>query len=282
MKRDEKTAVFAAPNPRIGVQVLAVGVWHEKEFGVAQDQIAEAAAWQVAGNLGDAGECLRVGKTIPELILLAQPLPGQYRQNDIDRLQSLAPLARIVIVAGSWCEGGLRSGIQLSGVLRLYWHEFAHWWKSAHARVEAGLCPPWSLPIDDLQAGRSLPSFSGSRATMADALVAINAKDFSVYETLSAALEQIGVATIWIQPGREVELTEKVSAGIWDGGQLDREELERLANFCGQIRSHEGVVVALLDYPRVEHFAQSQEAGAATVFGKPYVVDELFAALGLL
>jgi len=269
------------PSSPVRVQVLAVGPWHEKEFQLAQSQIAGAAAWQTAADVGDASESLRAGETAPELILLAQPLPGQYGQKDIDHLQALAPLARIVLVVGSWCEGGLRSGIQLSGVLRLYWHEFAPWWKSAQARVASGLCPPWSLPIDNLQAGRSIPNFDESRpaATESGELVAINTKDFSVYESLAAALAQIGMAASWIQPAQEVKLTEKVSVGIWDGSQLDPAELDRLTTFCGQIRSHEATVVALLDYPRVEHFALAKEAGAAAVLGKPYVVDELLAAL---
>jgi len=269
------------PSSPVRVQVLAVGPWQDKEFQLAQDQIAEAAAWQTATDVGEASKSLQAGETAPELILLAQPLPGQYAQKDIDHLQALAPLARIVVVVGSWCEGGLRSGIQLSGVLRLYWHEFAPWWKSAQARVAAGLCPPWSLPIDNLQAGRSMPNFDASRpaATESGELVAINTKDFSVYESLAAALAQIGLAASWIQPAQEVKLTEKVSAGIWDGSQLDPAELDRLTTFCGQIRSHDAAVVALLDYPRVEHFALAKEAGAGAVFGKPYVVDELLAAL---
>jgi len=260
------------------VQVLAIGPWQEKEFGLAKAPLEEAAAWQTAANLDQAEKNLETEETTPELILLAQLLPGRYRQPHIDRLQALAPLARIVIVAGSWCEGGLRTDIQLTGVLRLYWHEFALWWKSAQTRVAAGLYPPWSLPADNPQSGRSLPCIQTEGPTL-DAPVAVNAKDFAVYESLSAALGPLGIATCWIQPVRQVDLKQKVSAGIWDGSQLDEEELRRLTDFCCQVRSHDAPVVALLDYPRVEHIAQAQNAGASAVFGKPYVVDELLAAL---
>ncbi|NOY30480.1 MAG: hypothetical protein GXP28_09990 [Planctomycetes bacterium] len=272
--------------PCTSVQVLAIGPWQEKEFRLALAPIEEATAWQTVSDLNQAEKNLQTGETTPELILLAQPLPGRYRQRHVDRLQSLAPLARIVIVAGSWCEGGMRTGIQLTGVLRLYWHELAPWWKSAQTRVAAGLCPPWSLPADNPQAGRyllgigllgiGLPCIK-SKSPAFDSPVAINAKDFSVYESLSAAMEPLGIATLWVQPARRVD--QKVSSGIWDGSQLDEKELQRLTDFCSQVRSHDATVVALLDYPRVEHVAQAQSAGASAVFGKPYVVDELLAAL---
>jgi len=257
------------------VQVLAVGPWQDREFRFPTDSIEAAAAWQAASNLDQACERLEASETPPELILIAQSLPSQLRQKQIDKLQALAPLARIVVVAGSWCEGGFRSGVQLTGVLRLYWHEFALWWKSAQMRVEAGLCPPWSLPLDHPHAGRSMPHVQVDWPTVSDPVV-ISAKDFEVYESLSAALKPFGMATLWMQPARQVKLKQKVSGGIWDGSQLDEEELQRLSDFCRQVDSN---VVALLDYPRVEHIAQAQEAGATTVLGKPYVVDELVEAL---
>jgi len=257
------------------VQVLAVGPWQDREFRLATDSIEAAAAWQTASNLDQAYECLETSETPPELILLAHSLPSQLRQQQIDKLQALVPLTRIVVVAGSWCEGGFRSGVQLTGVLRLYWHEFAIWWKLAQTRVEAGLCPPWSQPLDHPQAGRSMPHIRADWPTIAEP-VAISAKDFAVYESLSAALEPFGMATVWMQPARNVQLQQKVAGGIWDGSQLDEKELQRLSDFCSQVKSN---VVALLDYPRVEHIAQAREVGATTVLGKPYVVDELVEAL---
>jgi len=278
IKNGNNATAIASLTRSTRVQVLAIGSWQEKEFRLAIAAIEEAATWQTVADLHQAEENLRTEEATPELILLAQPLPGHYRQQHIDRLQALAPLARIVIVAGSWCEGGLRTDIPLSGVLRLYWHELAPWWKSAQTRVQAGLCPPWSLPADNPQAGRSLPAVKTNGPAL-DAPVAIHAKDFSVYESLAAAMGPRGIATLWIQPARRVDLKQKVSSGIWDGSQLDEEELKQLTDFCSQVAQHDAPVVALLDYPRVEHFAQAKNAGASAVFGKPYVVDELLAAL---
>ena len=62
------------------------------------DRIDTAAAW------------LAVTTESPHQIVLAAAYPGQFLDADINRLRCLAPLARIINVAGSWCEGEPRSG----------------------------------------------------------------------------------------------------------------------------------------------------------------------------
>ena len=270
-------------------QVLFVGNWQGREFVAATSGLPDACDWPCAAAIDEACDLLRNCQQPPELIFLAQPLPGIYCQADIDRLQQLVPLTRIVVVVGSWCEGELRTGSPPSGVIRLYWYDFSSWWHAAIRRRDAGLCPPWSLPLDHVQAGRwspandfvpsKVPSKSSSLLS-----VMIDAADFSVYETLSTALNNFGILSHW--QGREENTTPAASttpsttptttAGIWDGGQLGARELKHLTNFCRQTN---GPVIALLDFPRLEHFEKSQAAGAAAVFAKPYIVEEIVTAL---
>ncbi len=255
-------------------QVLAVGPWQQQEFRLATAQIETREAWQTLANINQACETLEAAEVPPELVLLAQPLPGSYHQKHIGQLQVLVPLTRIVVVSGSWCEGGMRTGIKLTGVLRLYWHEFGPWWTLAQKSFEAGLCPPWSVPLDGPQAGRVAPNLNPASHPL-DFPVAICAADYSVYETLAAALTAYDLNTAWTPPTQKIGPDQKFSAGIWDGGQLSPQELVSLTNFSRQLQLHNAPVVALLDYPRVEHVEQIQKAGAAMVLGKPYVVDEL-------
>ena len=60
----------------------------------------------------------------PEVIVLLQTRPGSIRQFDVERLHCLAPLARLMVVAGPWCEGELRSGRPIQGVTRILWHQW--------------------------------------------------------------------------------------------------------------------------------------------------------------
>ncbi len=291
------------------VSVLAVGDWNKREFALAIAEVADAKSWQTAANVESANQlllslaqnqaediqlslaaqqtgaeqptrlkmCSKTGGTPPELIVLAQSIPGEFRQSDIDRLSDLAPLARIIVVAGTWCEGEMRTGSRLAGTLRLYWYEFAPWWRAALRNLAAGLCPPWSLPLDNPQAGRGI-SNTHNVPKPPTGTVLVDAADYAVFESLSSALASFGINAAWTRHDDPTRFPKHIAAGIWDGGQLNRQELAHLTSFCQKIQAH-GKVVALLDFPRVEHIEQTRAAGAAAVFGKPYLVDEVVAAL---
>ncbi len=275
-------------------QTLLVGDWQQREFATASAGIPDALDGppNIAANIDEACDILRHCQQPPELIFLAQPLPGLYRQNDIERLQQLVPLTRLVIVAGTWCEGELRTGTPPNGVIRLYWYELASWWQANIRRRDAGQCPLWSLPLDNAQAGRWSSGSDLSRNLSSDLScdlskggsllsVLIDAADYAVYETLSATLGEQNILTSWQSPSwhrhdENATQAATATAGIWDGGQLGDLELTRLTHFSRQV---DGPVIALLDFPRVEHIQQAQAAGAFTVFAKPYIVEEMVAAL---
>ncbi len=259
--------------------VLAIGDWHHREFAKPAATLSGSCVWSQVATIDQACGLLSNCLQPPELIFLAQSLPGQIRQQDVDRLQQQVPLARLVLVAGTWCEGELRTGTPPSGVIRLYWYELATWWQAAIRRQNAGLCPLWSLPLDHAQAGRWSSELLRSPPIGAISSVLIDAADYSVYETLSDALATYTIQSHW--NGRDIIAPIPIkaaptTAGIWDGGQLSSRELARLTHFCQQTN---GLILALLDFPRVEHIKQTRAAGAAAVFAKPYIVEELVAAI---
>jgi len=249
-------------------RVLTIGPWQQREFAAAVADIPAARAWPTVTNIRAACDLLTDSEQPPELIFLAQPPPGLYRQADIDHLQQLVPLARLVVVAGTWCEGELRTGTLPTGTIRLYWYELASWWQAALRRRSAGLCPLWSLPLDHPLAGRYSSEILKPTPTPSESAILIDTADFAVYETLAAALSAYGLNCY---PSRG-EPTSIVTAGIWDGGQLSKREVQRLTKFCRRVP---GRVIALLDFPRVEHIQQAQAAGATALVAKPYVVEEV-------
>ena len=56
------------------------------------------------------------------------------------------PLARIVGLLGSWCEGEVRSGRPWPGAMRIYWHQWPGRWHAELDRLR-GACPIWGLPL---------------------------------------------------------------------------------------------------------------------------------------
>ncbi len=266
------------PRCETAVDVLLAGPWNVGEFADLLSSLSVSHGWQRASNCGEVAALLAETKFAPELILLADPLPGTHPQSDVELLRQAAPLARLVVVAGTWCEGELRTGTPLTGVLRLYWYELPGWWASAMNMVQQGACPPWSQPFEGPAAGRTL---DGSQMAHSG-IIAIDCKLISTWEALSAALKNFGADCHWTRRGELGQLPSHVAAGIWDGGQLEPLEVERLTKFAQAIRECGGVVIALLDFPRREHLDLVREAGCHAVLGKPYVVDELVSRIAAL
>jgi len=259
-----------SPKPR----VLAVGPWEESEFAVVGSELPETSHWHTAESLGEARERLRQLPST-DLLLLAQPRPGYYRQSELDRLQSESPLVRTVVVAGSWCEGELRTGQPLQGALRIYWHELPRWWQAALRKLAAGEAPPWSQPLDGPAVGRWEPADDSPSTT--SGIVVVDTPDVAVLKTLEGVLSMHGLSTVWHREGNVA--TDSPIGAIWDGGQLGRAELHQLSQFCNTVATKNIPIVVLLDFPRAEHWQQILDAGATAMFGTPFDVAELVRVL---
>lgn len=271
--------------PHAMPSLIAVGPWELTEFAAVRREVDPRGEWPCAATLGDVVRAIAAGGTPPELILLAQPRPGVDDPEALEELRRTAPLTRVIVVAGAWCEGELRTGRPLPGVVRLYWYELAPWWRAACAAIARGATPAWSAPLDEPRAGQmsayiatpvggnELPVSGNERGA-----IAVDAVDFAVFETLAEALSPWGWRCEWMprhRPqlcGHELASPAPV-AGIWDGGQLSDHELASLTAFAAATRP--APVVALLDFPRVEHFAAVQAAGGAATLAKPYQVAHL-------
>jgi hypothetical protein len=255
--------------------VWFVGAWELDEFVHVREIIETLPQAVNLATLEDAAAAAD-NATPPEVLLLAQARPGCIAQSSVDAFQVAAPLTRIVIVAGTWCEGERRSGHPLVGAVRLYWHEVPGWWRCNLALRVAGLTPDWSRPGDTSGAsvapGRSTPQVDAPFGT-----VAIDSIDIATFEAIGDALRAFGFNSIWTPRGRGV--TAGACAAIWDGGQLDRSECQALASLRARLDGPGVPIVALLDYPRAEHIAQAQARGASVVLGKPYSVVSLFLEL---
>lgn len=264
---------------------IAAGPWQDAEFAIVRAEIDADPTWETVPTLRAVVDRIATSEP-PELVLLAQSHPGADDQTDVERLRKLAPLTRVIVIAGSWCEGELRTGRPLTGVVRLYWYEFAAWWQAALRRLDDGETPPWTEPLTNLRAGEAirLEATSGGESLVyrADApVIAVDTTDYAAFEALSGGMNGLGWSCVW-QPRHRPTLRDESdashlapTAGIWDGGQLDAEEHENLAAFCRRLKAHNAPVVTLLDFPRVEHVEQSHSAGAAALLAKPYQLAAL-------
>jgi hypothetical protein len=209
-----------------------------------------------------------VSHAAPEVILAAESRPGMVNRGEFERLRRSAPLAGVVSLCGSWCEGETRTGRPLAGATRLYWYEFPGWWRRQLGLRAAGRCPEWARADDFGLRNADFGLESGGN-------VLVSAPDFDSAEAISAALVPAGYRANWYRTGCELPSV----PGIWLGGQLSDTELDELAAFCLVAAP----VVALVDFPRRDRYEAALAAEAATVLGKPWsnlmLVSELQRAI---
>jgi hypothetical protein len=227
----------------------------------------------------------------PELVVIAQSRPGEFSRRDLEAIQRCWPLAGIVTIAGTWCEGELRTGKPWPGIRRLYWYEFPAWWQQQLALRSGGRCPEWLRPTADLF--RTPPVFVspyknhtpiGSRPPLQYAahgagLIVLCTQYFSMADTLADVLSRCGFATIWHRPGQPSPFVRGSTAAVWDGGQLDDCEACDLREFCRRFARDSTPVVALLDFPRRDQIELARQLGASAVLGKPWINRDLLTVI---
>ena len=138
------------------LSILLVGDTGRPEFREAS--VALAAQGRVARfpTAEAAAAALSDGAVVPEVIVLAQAYPGQFSHEAVDRLRRAAPLARVLGLLGSWCEGEMRTGRPWPAAIRTYWHQ---WLPRCSRELEClarGECSAWGLPVTATEEERML------------------------------------------------------------------------------------------------------------------------------
>lgn len=252
--------------------VLLIGDTRRREFRRARASLDDAARVREAPDAEEAEVLLAGGRFLPEVIVVAQSHPGQFSARQIDRLRRLAPLARVLALLGSWCEGEVRTGNPWPAVIRVYWHQWLPCWRQELARLRQGECPAWGLPVTASEEDRLLASAEAPAPTR-EGLIAICSPCFEMQDWLAAACRGRGYSTEWIRPHRPTTLRD-TTAAIFDATDCRGEELDQLKRFAAV--SGEAPVLALLDFPRIEDEDLALAAGAVAVLAKPLLLEDLF------
>lgn len=254
------------------ISILLVGQADRSEFREARSALD--ALGRVTGfpEAEAALAALTEAEVAVDLIVVAQAFPGQFSHRAIDRLRRLAPLARVLGLMGSWCEGEMRTGRPWPGAIRIYWHQWLSRSIGEFGRIQRGECSAWGLPLTATEEERLLLA-ADQPEPKRQGLIAIHTQPPQMQDWLSAALRRRGYSTVWLRPPRPARV-EGPSAAIFDGTDCHGQQLEQLRHLAGML--HPAPVVALLDFPRIEDHRRAGAAGAAAVVSKPLHLDDLF------
>ena len=228
-------------------------------------------------------------------MVVAQAFPGEFSNQAIDRLRRLAPLARVLGLMGSWCEGEMRSGSPWPATVRTYWHQWPARCNRQLRRLTMGESCSWALPATATEeerlladasqhSGADIPvcpseSIGGRQECLphrCQGLVAICSQSREMADWLSAACRSRGFVTLW-QRDSAFARVEGATAGIFDAGDFSDDECESLQRFVSALRP--APVVALLSFPRIEDHRRALSAGASAVLSKPLMVEDLLESL---
>jgi hypothetical protein len=247
-------------------RVRLVGEFMHPDFGDAMSLLCATA--QIMN--GPEKSC--------ELVVVTQGRPGCVSGQAIELLRREAPLAGVVALLGTWCEGETRTGRPWPGVERIFWYDFPAWWRSQLALRTAGSCPDWVRFAGDSRHSPIRNPKSEIR-NRRQGLVVLNTPVRDTAHALIDCLHPHGYATVWRQPGRSCGIVRGATVGIWDGGQLNDREEESLAAFCSELARDAAPVIALLDFPRRDRCDRARELGAAAILGKPWLSADLLTTI---
>lgn len=253
------------------VNILVVGDVYRSEFREARRAMDACGEVAEAADIDAACAVLADGERAFDVIVLATAYPGQFSSEAVDRLRRLAPLGRVVALLGAWCEGEVRSGHPLPGVIRVYWHQWEQRLGWEAARWGDGVRCSWGLPATAGEEERVL-ALAEEPIPQRSGLIAVCSQEHAIGDWLCAVCRRAGHTTVWLRPGDPLR-DAKPTAGIFDASDQPRqyEELRRFADAL-----HSAPVVALIGFPRIEERDQARTAGAASVLSKPLLMEDLF------
>lgn len=251
--------------------VLCVGRMNRSEFHDVLPSFREWGTVLAAPDARAALAKLADASLTPDVIVFAQSYPGEFADEQVDEFRRIAPLARLVAVLGTWCEGEMRSGTPWSGAVRVYWHQ---WKPHCHLELEHLLAGPeslWSLPSTACEEERCL-ALSARRHDQGAGMVDIVTEQYDVFALLAAACRDRGYEPHWRRAHDEPQ-ADAPAVVLFDSAGEMGDELTRFR----QLRIERNVIVVVLaDFPRIADCERFVRAGATAVLSRPFFWDDLF------
>jgi hypothetical protein len=254
--------------------ILFVGNTAHPEFRGTVRWLERRGPLAVAVDIPQACHWLGVRRMPARLVLLAQSVPGQFTTRDVERIHSAAPLARTILLLGSWCDGETCSGRPVPGSIRLFWHDAVPQLESELAKA-GRTGGKWSLPRTATQA-ELLDLTCRPIRNRQTGLVIVAARSQTTYEGLGDALLQAGYASSWLRPDG-AHFTHGAALAVWDDSSRDAGPPLSLAEFSKRMSGTP--VIALLSFPRQGDLRRAHAEGAAAILAKPFSLESLLAQL---
>ena len=242
-----------------------VGNWESPDFAPAADWLSShAECRQIDPNSTEAGSDLA-----PAAVVVVQSRPGEFSKAEVAQLQAAAHGALVLVVAGPWCEGELRSGTPLTGVTRIEWRR----WKCGFEAELAPLLQPaaerqqpqYSLPSDMQLIARNLRAVRRVKPEVDTAVVCTDS--LPLFESLADSLSQFRIRAR--RAASDGDLLASAKLILYDGWP----QFE-CASAAAAMPS-DGRKLLLLDWPRPADAQRAKDAGIHEIISLPFLLSDL-------
>jgi hypothetical protein len=209
---------------------------------------------------------------VPDLIVLMSVRPSEHTASSVERLQNLAPMARVVGLLGSWCEGESRTGHPWPAVPRIYWHRWQSWFDRELTLLAAGRCGTLSLPITAIDEERLLhlaavPSAGGNASR---GKIVLHSPSREMTAMLAEFCCSLGFEAVSLD---DCDSGATPTIGIFDIEVCHESALTELRQQAARWPALQWIV--LMGFPRPEDQRRAREAGASIMVSKPLLLAEL-------
>jgi hypothetical protein len=254
------------------LDLFFVGDASDPHFHVVVEWLRTSARLRILATIDDAVREVKQRGACPAVVIVGQSRRGQFSQHDVERLVSGAPLARVVVIGGSWCEGELRSGNPVAGVHRLAWHGARSIVERELVALAAGRASDWSWPPVAVSAAGA----ASDSKQMGTGLVVVHSMSAVMAESLSMALFDAGFKTATLDP-LQLRSVLGADAIVWDVSTHHHRAEAQWQTLRDQFPNVP--VAALCGFPRPEDLTHWRSLGVAAVLAKPLLVADLAAAV---
>jgi hypothetical protein len=261
---------------------LVIGDLSSAEFAGARTALAaQGTKIEYATTIEQACEQIDRQAGSPAWIVIVQSRPGLWSAADVESLSCRAPLARMVALLGSWCEGETRTGMPWPGVVRSYAHQWTPRFTRTLTEIDRGRASgAWFLPPTASEAERLGAESETELSHEPAARVTISSPDRAMAEMLAALCVRTGRQVTKVLPGAEI--SGDCDALILDMSSYGCEIEVAVAEVSrGRAAVPQASIILLLHFPRSGDVAQLQVAGATHVLGMPVLVEDLSTCLAV-
>ena len=249
--------------------VLFVGRINDPAWKDQMQWLRESSELVCCATVAAAEKWLSDTRRFPGIVVFGQPRRDYFNAAQIQRLVKRLPMARLVSLEGSWCEGAARSGRPYDGLQRCYWYQFQP--RMAH------LLGPGSLASGNRTQTEHERAIDASRQPLprGTGLLGIAARSLVTYEAINDACRLAGYRTSWLRPG-----TMDVPMGL-RAIIADTREVSEAEELLGQLPGDSSDIprIVLMNFPRLADVKRLTATGRTRVVAKPFRLHDLLWSL---